>query len=363
MKRTFKLLWICIACLACESNRTNKLSSGSTGEIEPLSRTIIDESIIPFSRLYEPKIYHDTLLAFVDGARMGVHFFDARSGELLKTFEKSSLGPAILPDYPIGNFDFADGKVYLFYHGVEKIHVFDWNQKELDNFRLKYSRANHKSESDGIFQITENGIIVSSGYNGRLREFFKNSHLVTVFDEEGGAILDFGEFPQSYLEGNLVPSKTENIAFGENAVYILNVLGEPRLQKFNRSGGLIEAFPFALEHFKPEINFFDQDPFESEFNDQIIGISLSKERGKSVVYTTVVHFEDQNPQTGLESYSWFLVRIDLESGTTLEYQLNGNEVVGHPHLLVRNMGGNTLATISRENDSEALVLKTYRYKE
>jgi hypothetical protein len=361
MKTTFKLLWVCIACLACESNRANKLSSGSTGEIEPLSRTIIDESIIPFSRLYEPKIYHDTLLAFVDGARMGVHFFDARSGELLKSFEKSSLGPAILPDYPIGNFDFADGKVYLFYHGVEKVHVFDWNQKELDNFRLKYSRANHKSESDGIFQIAENRIVVGSGYNGRLREFFKNSHLVTIFDEEGRAMVDFGAFPPSYLQGNLVPSKTENIALGDDSVYILNVLGEPQLRKFDFGGKLIEAFTFDFAHFNPKINFFDQDPFESDFNDQIIGISLSNERGKTVVYTTVVHFEDHSWQTGLESYSWYLVRIDIESGTTLEYRLNGNEVVGHPHLLVRNMGGNTLATISRENDSEALVLKSYRY--
>lgn len=330
-------------------------------ELNLLSEVIIDESIIPFSTLYEPKIFSDTILGFIDGARIGLHFFDLRNGKLIKSFEDSTLVDVLLPDSPLGNFDFRDDTVFLLFHAKEKIFKITWDGKLVGEVAIRHQIPNHKTEYDGIFKVLDKGIYVSSVYNGTLKEYFKNSTLVSFFDYRGTFIEGFGEFPKAYLEGNLVPSKTDNIIVDEKNAYILNVLGFPKLKVYDEKGQFQVDLTWRSKLFDSKINFFENNPFEWDFNDQWIGLHHLKQENRNHLVTSMVLFKDKDWQSGLDSFEWYLVILDLYHRTYSEVKLGGKELVGNPYFVFSSKYSDKIWTITRTNENENLYLRSYSF--
>lgn len=358
-KKYLIFLLICFSCLKQEQK--DILFSEKEIKLNLLSEVIIDESIIPFSAIYEPKIFSDTILGFIDGARIGLHFFDLRNGKPIKSFEDSTLADVLLPDTPLGNFDFRNDTVFLLFHAKEKIFKITWDGKLVEEVAIRHQIPNHKTEYDGIFKVLDKGIFVSSVYNGTLKEYFKNSTLVSFFDHNGNFIEGFGEFPKAYLGGNLVPSKTDNIIVDDKNSYILNVLGFPQLRVYDEKGQIQVDLTWRSKLFDSKINFFDNDPFEWDFNDQWIGLhQLTKENREHLV-TSMVLFKDKDWRTGMNSFEWYVVVLDLHSRTFSEVKLGGKELVGNPYFVFSSKYSEKIWTITRTIESENLYLRSYSF--
>jgi hypothetical protein len=326
------------------------------GKVSFLDSTLIDDSNFSLSVVYNPKIYNDTILGFGEGSFLGIHLFHAKSGLFLGSFESDSLDNFQIPQKNYANFSINGDTVFMLNNILKKVFAFGLDKTYYGSHILDFGSRNQKPEFQTLFERKDRLFLVSTVYDGPLSERFRHSKIVTVFDENGKLMSEFGNYPSAYTEGNLVLSQNEIKILKNGSVFILNVAGQPILKEYDLEGGLKDVLPLQSRFFDTEIGYYDLDPFAAPLTDQFCGMATDQNSDKKIFYMVYHDFQTRDRENGIETYRWMLSKVDFERNVIKEAPLAGvwhlNEVAN----LIPSTKGDTLLILMR-NGNEELYLK------
>jgi hypothetical protein len=331
------------------------------GQIHYIDSVKIQEDGYAFNFVFNEKIYQDSLLLFGDGSFSAIHLFNTKSGKRIGLFNSETVEEYPIPERSYTNAYISQDSIFLLNHFLNKIFVFSIYGDFLFEKKLNFSKPNYVLDYETFFDRIEDKLFISTRFDGPISQAFNESTVLSMFSYRDGAFLKtFGNFPSTYSKGALALSQSENVISKNGYIYVLNVAGVPILKKYNIDGELLEFFELKSEIHEPVISYFNEDPSESKLMDQFLSLATDKSKDDNIFYAAYTHFNDRNKASGGDTFSYVLMKIDLNSKTIMEKEILGPWHYFELRSLLREVKGDTLSLLVRGMD-ENLYLKRFLF--
>lgn len=353
------LLLLFIGCQQNSSENRNEFFFKS-GDIRYVDSVRIDEDGSAFNFVLNPKVYQDSLLVFGDGSFSAIHLYRTSTGEQIKRFSNITIEDYPLPTSGFSNSFVKGDSIYLLNVNLNKILIFNFQGKYLDQIKLNIGDNNFLLNYLPFFDQIEESLFISRRMDAPISENFREGMMLSKFSASGSYEKSFGTYPKKYSEGELALVKGENVVRKGNKLYVLNPVGIPILKEFSLDGELLNFYNFESEYFDPTIYFFENSPFDSPLLDQFLSLATDSNSDDKVFYTAYAHFNNRDPLSGENSFRLMLMKIDLNSMIIKEKEILGPWHYFELRSLLQEVNGDTLSLLVRGID-ENLYLKRFLF--
>jgi hypothetical protein len=360
--RQINFTFLLLLFIGCQQNSSqNRIEFNfESGEIRYVDSVSIDEDGSAFNFVLNPKVYQDSLLVFGDGSFSAIHLYNTSTGDKIKLFSSTTIEDYPLPTSGFSNSFVKGDSIYLLNVTLNKILIFNFQGKYLDEIELNNGENNFVLNYLPFFDQIEKSFFISRRMDASMSENYREGMMLSKFSASGSYEKSFGTYPKKYSEGGLALVKGENVVRKGNKLYVVNPVGIPILKEYSLDGELLNFYEFESEYFDPTIYFFESSPFDSPLLDQFLSLSTDSNSDDKVFYLAYAHFNNRDPLLGENSFRLMLIKIDLNSKTIKEKEILGPWHYFELRSLLREVKGDTLSLLVRGMD-ENLYLKRFLF--
>ncbi|MFC3417128.1 hypothetical protein [Algoriphagus hitonicola] len=316
----------------------------------------LDEKGSSFNFVFNPKIYQDSLLVFGDGSFSTIHLYNLKSGSKIQMYSYLDDINYPLPKTGFSNSFIKSDSLKLLNFMTNKIYIFSIGSDFLNDIKLQVPENSTRLNFQPFFEQINDYYYISQRMDLPIKKSFLEGKMISIYAKDGSYIKSFGNYPKYYSEGNLALVKGENVIYKNDKIYIINSVGIPILKEYSLDGDLLNFYELESEFFNPELNYFQNSPFDSSPMNQILTLATDRNKNDGIFYLSYVNFSEENPEKPEDFFRLMIMKVDLKNRVIKESELVGPWHYYELRTLIPQVNQDTLSILIRGTD-ENLYLK------